>query len=167
MAKTLTVLGVLVLGVGGGLTGAYAADTALGDAGWLTAQPALAVPGSIAGIGIGGIAGLGVLLGLRALPGLGRTARPGALSVVGKALFATGLGVVAYQLIVAGLVWLTGLALPTGVTMVLAVILSVVGLPFAGPVAYRLLAPKPQGTQIRVPGRITPQDSTENPDPAP
>ncbi|MEV6970926.1 hypothetical protein AB0M47_38075 [Hamadaea sp. NPDC051192] len=161
-AKVLTVLGVLVFAVGGAILGAYAADTTLSRAGLLAEEPALVVPGSIAGIGIGGVLGLALLLGLQALPRMLRSSRPGAAGVVAKALFATGLGVVAYQLIVAGLVWLVGLALPTGVTVVLAVVLAIVGLPFAGPVAYRLLARK----QIRVPSRILTEDSTGNPDPA-
>ncbi|NUO56093.1 MAG: hypothetical protein HOV78_05480 [Hamadaea sp.] len=163
MAKTRTALGILVFGVGGGILGAYAADTALNRAGLLAGHPALVVPTSIAGIGAGGVAGLSLLLGLQALPRILRPARPGAARVMAKALFATGLGVVAYELIVAGLVWLAGLALPTGVTVGLAVVLAIVGLPFAGPVAYRLLAP----TQIRVPSRILTEDSTGNPDPAP
>jgi len=132
-------IGILVLVVGGGLLGAYAAEKGMARIGLLDLEPALAVPAGIAGIAVGGLTGVAVLVGLIALPRLLRDPRPGAAGLVGKAVAATALGVIAYLVVIGGLVWLVGLILPETVTTVLAVLISIAGLPFAGPIAYQLI----------------------------
>jgi hypothetical protein len=53
---------------------------------------------------------------------------------------ATVLGAVCYVVVVGVLVWLVGLVLPAGVTTFVACGLSIVGLPFVGPIAFQLLS---------------------------
>jgi hypothetical protein len=131
---------LLVLMIGGGGAGLFAARLAADGIGLVALEPALVPPVAIAGIATGGMAGLTVALG-----GIAVRDRVGGhkplvgMRVILACVAATALGAVLYLGVVGGLVWLVGLILPDAPATVVAVFLSIVGLPFVGPVAYQLI----------------------------
>src|SRR5262245_2060479 len=112
------VIGLLVLMIGGGGAGAVGATRAAEAAGLLDAEPALGAPAAVAGIAVGGLAGLGIALLVRWFPAIMRERTVARL--VALCVLATALGAVLYLLAVGGLVWLAGLVLPGPATKVVA-----------------------------------------------
>jgi hypothetical protein len=133
---TIWVVALLVLMIGGGGAGAWGLGRAVGTTGLFHVEPALAVPVGVAGVAVGGLGGLGIALLVRAFPDLLR--RGTAVRLVLACVLATAVGAVLYLAVAGGLVWLAGLVLPDTVTKVLAVVLSLLGLPVVGPVTFWL-----------------------------
>ncbi|MEJ3743873.1 hypothetical protein WEI85_11340 [Actinomycetes bacterium KLBMP 9797] len=132
---------LLALLIGGALAGALGLPRAADEIGLLDVEPALRVPAAITGIAVGGMTGLAVALFLATAPTMLRERGIGGTGlVVLGAVGATALGAVLYLGLVGGLVWLAGLVLPAAVTLLIAVVLSIAGLPFAGPIAYQLIS---------------------------
>jgi hypothetical protein len=134
----LWVAALLVLLIGGGGAGWTGAYLLARKVGLLDIEPALGTPIVFAGVAVGGMAGLGLALLIRTLPDLARERSVGRLVLV--CVFATALGAVLYLAFVGILVWLVGLLLPDTPTAIVAVILSIIGLPVAGPITYQLMS---------------------------
>ncbi|WP_146240138.1 hypothetical protein [Prauserella flavalba] len=132
---------LLLLMIGGGGAGAFGLGTLARDSGLLDGDSPVLIPVWIAGIAVGGMTGMAIAVGLRALP---RRLRDGRLGEVARLILvcagATALGTVAYLGIVGGLVSVCALVLPHGVTEFLAVMLSIFGLPVVGPATYHLVS---------------------------
>lgn len=138
---TIWVIGLLVLLIGGGAAGSIGATLALRAAGLADAEPALEVPAFVAGVAVGGMAGLAIAIGVRALPAMVREGRLGGVPrLILVCVSATALGAVLYLVPVGGLVWLSGLVLPETPTRIVAVLLSIIGLPVVGPVTFWLFS---------------------------
>ncbi|TDE08601.1 hypothetical protein [Jiangella asiatica] len=127
----LTVVG-FVLFLGGSIAVGIVAGSYADSSGLLDIEPAWAPP-----VFIGGLA-VGMVPGLTLIAANNRSARS-VRKVILTAIGATALGAVLYVLVVGGLIRLLGLTLPNGLTMLLAVVLSIVGLPVVGPLTYYLL----------------------------
>jgi hypothetical protein len=101
----------------------------------------LSIPAGIAGIAIGGMAGLGIALLIRFLPAMLREGTVARLILL--CVLATALGGALFMAVVGGLVWLAGLVLPDTPTRVVATILSVLATPVAGPITFQLISGLP------------------------
>jgi len=137
MLLNLWVIALLVLMIGGAWAGGAGATWAGQALGLDDLEPALAAPVGIAGIAVGGMTGLGIAIGVRALPHVFH--RGTAAQLIVTCVAATAIGAVLYLAVIGGLVVLAGLVLPETPTQIIAVILSFIGLPVCGPIAYQLM----------------------------
>lgn len=128
----LTVLG-LVLFIGGAAAGGAFAGITARESGLLDIEPAWIVPASIGGLAVGMLPGL-------LLMAVNNQSSWSVRKVILAAAGATTLGAVIYAAFAGGLIWLAGLVFPNGLTTFVAVVVSIVGLPVAGPIAYQLIS---------------------------
>lgn len=107
-------------------------------------EPFASIPGSAMPVIIATVAvvGVGVPLLLATLVTWARTAfgrgRSADVRLILLAAIATVAGAVIYAGLILGVLWLLAFPLPDGVVAFLGVVLSIAGLPFVGPVVFRL-----------------------------
>lgn len=132
-------IGLLVLLVGGGAGGAAAAASVADAAGLTDIDPVLIVPVTVTGIALGGLAVLALVLALAPRPWLAPVlARAGVPELGLGQLAATAIGVVLYLIPASLLAWLAEQLLGWLTSLIVALLVSVIGLPGVGPLVFRI-----------------------------